>query len=48
MKDSSCLDGRVCVCKFISGGKLERVSTDHFPEEHYKAFGEIKAYLDRH
>lgn len=48
MDDCSCLDGRMCVCKFISGGKLERVSTDRFPDKYYKAFSEIRAYLDRY
>ncbi len=48
MNDASCLDGRMCVCRFMSGGKMERVSTDHFPDKYYKAFGEVKAYLDRY
>ena len=44
----SCIEGRSIVCKFISGGKLERVSTNHFPDKYYSAFSEIKAHLDRY
>jgi hypothetical protein len=48
MDDCSCIEGRSIVCKFMSGGKLERVSTNHFPDKYYSAFSEIKAHLDKY